>query len=301
MSDWRDDLLRYLPASIRRRAQDLSEAQAQAVTEIRMRAGQRVEFVTDRSGAFELEWRPGAPEVQATLAALCDHSAYARQEEICQGFVTVRGGHRVGLCGRASVQEGRIVGLHTVGSLCIRIARPILGAADGLMPALFDASGCPRSTLILSPPGCGKTTVLRDAIRQLSQARGQHVCVADERSELCAVVDGTPQMPVGSRTDVMDGCPKAQAMQMLLRAMNPDWIVTDELGRAADAQAVLDAMRCGVAVLASAHAQDLEALRSRPELRTLMDVGAFDGYVLLQGRGRIAARYDARGEADGEA
>lgn len=300
MSDWRDDLLRYLPASIRRRAQDLSEAQAQAVTEIRMRAGQRVEFVTDRSGAFELEWRPGAPEVQATLAALCDHSAYARQEEICQGFVTVRGGHRVGLCGRASVQEGRIVGLHTVGSLCIRIARPILGAADGLLPALFDAMGRPQSTLILSPPGCGKTTVLRDAIRQLSQ-RGQHVCVADERSELCAVVDGVPQMPVGSRTDVMDGCPKAQAMQMLLRAMNPDWIVTDELGRAADAQAVLDAMRCGVAVLASAHADGLTALRSRPELRGLMDAGAFSGYVLLQRRGRIASRYDARGEALHEA
>lgn len=300
MSDWRDDLIRFMPPAVRRRAQDLSEEQAQALVEIRLRAGQSVEWVTARQGAFVLEWRPGPADIQAFLAALCEHSLYARQDELCQGFLTVRGGHRVGVCGRAAMQDGRIAGLHLVSSLCIRIARPVLGAADGLMPLLFSPQGRPRSTLVLSAPGCGKTTVLRDAIRQLSEGRGLHVCVADERSELCGVADGVPQMPVGSRTDVLDGCPKAKAMQMLLRAMNPDWIVTDEIGRKQDAGAVLEALRCGVAVLASAHADSIETLKGRPALQKLMEARAFEGYVLLGERGRIMGSYDAAGRRGGE-
>ncbi len=296
MGDWREDLLRYLPSAVRRRIQELSALQACALLELRVRAEQRVEWVTDEESTL-LEWRPSAAEVQSLLAALCEHSLYARQEELCQGFLTVRGGHRIGVCGRVAVQEGRITGLHSIGSLCVRIARPVPGAADALMPRLFDEEGHPKSTLVLSPPGCGKTTVLRDATRQLSDIHGQHVCVADERSELCGAVDGVPQMPVGSRTDVMDGCPKAQAMQMLLRAMSPQWIVTDEIGREEDAQAVLEALRCGVSVLASAHADSIEALRGRPVLRRLMEEGAFSGYVLLAGRGRIKACFDTAGQA----
>lgn len=257
------------------------------LTELRLRAGRPVQLV--RLSGEEMKGSGmDASLVRAAAQALAGHSLYAREEELREGFFTMEGGCRVGVCGRMTAEDGRIVSLTHVGSVCVRIAREVKGAADPVMEKLF-AAGMPVSALIISPPGMGKTTLLRDAARQLSDGTGgrKGVCVgiADERGELAGCIMGEAALDVGRRTDIMDGCPKRVGMRLLVRAMSPEVIVTDELGHPEDAAAVRDAMCCGVKVIASVHAADEEDVQRRlgGEL-----CGMFDRMIVLGGRvGRI--------------
>lgn len=263
--------------------------------EIRVRAGQRCLLRTATRTAV-LNWQPGRMQVEALAEALCEHSLYARGDETRQGFVTLRGGHRMGLCGRM-IPHGASRALKDVASVCIRIACAWSGAADPLMP-LCMKSGRPQSLLIIGPPGSGKTSLLRDIARQLgSGARPVQTAIIDERGELAACVRGVPQLDVGCTTDVIDRCPKEDAFPMLVRAMAPQVIITDELASAADANAVMDAVACGCAVIASVHGVSLREAASRPVMAAMMAQRIFRHYAVLspEGCGRIAAVHDYAG------
>lgn len=277
MSEWKG-----LPQSVRARTGELPEG----VTEVRLRAGQRVEVC-----AAGLSRLAGAPmslqEVRAAVDEMAGHSLYAWEEELKEGFFTMQDGCRVGVGGRFSVRDGQIAGLTQISSAVVRLARAVKGCAQPLLERLCPG-GRVLSALILSPPGLGKTTLLRDLARSLSAGEnGWPACrvgLADERCELAACRGGVPTLDVGPRTDVYEACPKRLAIPRMVRALGCDVIVTDELGQAQDAACVLDALRCGVRVVASAHARTLEEAMRRPVLCELLAAGAFEAVVELGGR-----------------
>lgn len=261
--------------------------------EIRIRAERPTVFVT-ASRTASLPWAPDKKHLTALVEAITEHSLYARAEEASQGYITLRGGHRMGLCGRVMHPDSRSV-LSDIGSVCIRIAGEWPGCADLLMPRLQDA---PQSLLIVGPPGSGKTTLLRDLARQLSSGRhARQLAIVDERSELAACVGGIPQLNVGESTDVLEGLRKQEAFSWLLRSMAPEIIITDELGGDTDAAAVLEAVNSGVAVCASAHGSNLQDAAARPALAALMSRRVFDLYAVLapEGGGQIVGLYDRMG------
>ena len=256
--------------------------------ELRLRINQPV-FLTMPEGETPLaQTRVLRHDLEHVLDRATEYSRYAAAETIRRGYVTASGGFRVGLCGTALPVEDGNGGLRDISSLTIRIPRVCEGAALPVFPELLENSR-PVSTLILSPPGGGKTTLLRDLVRLLSQGSDlcppQRVALVDERGELAAVHRGRPQLDVGCHTDIMDACPKHLAVPMLLRAMNPQVIALDELALAADVEAVCAAAGCGAALLATVHAASLDDLAARPVGRTLLACGVFRRAVLISGSG----------------
>jgi len=201
----------------------------------------------------------------------------------------------MGLCGRVIMQGQSVRALREISSLCIRIAGQWKGVGDALLPHLQDESGDLRSMLIVGMPGTGKTTLLRDLCRSLSK-QGRHMCVVDERGEIAAMLDGTPQLDVGPCTDVLDGCCKEAGLRWMLRTMAPDMLVTDELGGPLDVQAVMEAARSGVRILATLHGRDLQTSLSQGMLYQLAQHRIFDRCVLLESGsvGKITAICDGQ-------
>ncbi len=252
--------------------------------EIRVRAQRPTVFCT-ASRSVALDWQPDQRQVETLVEALSEHSLYARSDETRQGYITLRGGHRMGLCGQVMSQS-----LKDIGSVCIRIACAWPGCADELLPHA-------ENLLIIGTPGTGKTTLLRDIARQLSTARqARQVALIDHRGELAACVHGVPQLDVGE-CDVLCGCTKPEAVAWLVRSMAPQTIITDELSGAEDTAALLDAMACGCSIVASCHGASLTEVANRPAMAALMARRAFHHYALLhpEGGGRIAALYDRAG------
>ena len=284
---WRKDLLPRLSAPLAAQAAALDRAQASRLTEIRVRGGQPVRFVFGGQH-IECGARFTQEQIGELVSALCVYSRYAYEAQIAQGYIPLPGGHRAGVCGRAAYESGEIARMSEITSVCIRIARRVDGASKPFRQQLM-LSGRPARVLLLGPPGSGKTTALRDAALYLA-AQGLHVAAADEREELFPAYEGEP-------IDVLHGACKADGLQLLMRAMSPQVLVTDEIGHAEDAQAVLEAARCGVGLLASAHGASISDVCSRPVMRTLFEQQAFDRYVLVGGPGRCLGIWDARGSA----
>ncbi|MGE5598823.1 MAG: stage III sporulation protein AA [Bacteroidota bacterium] len=282
--------------------------------EIRLRPGRPVLVVTP-SGDDWLEpcgaARGAGPvtgeDLQAAFQLMTQHSVYAVEEELRRGFITLPGGHRLGFCGHAVLEEGRIRLLRQICFLNLRVARAVPGAGRAVLPALV-SRGRLLSTLILSPPRGGKTTLLRDLVRLASTGApelampGRQVSLVDERSEVAGSFLGQPQLDVGPRTDVLDGAPKAEGMLLMLRAMSPEILATDELGRPEDAEALAEAAKAGVAVLATAHAAGPEDARRRPTLAKLLEEDYFQRLVVLdasRGPGTVGAVYQRAAEREG--
>ena len=263
-----------LPVRQRRLLERMTQAEQGRCEEIRLRIGQPLTVTLQGRERTLGDQRLSAEEVKDTLERATEYSVHTFADSLRQGFVTVRGGHRVGVCGQTAVHDGSVCSFRHISSLNIRVARQIAGAADQALLDQLQEGAFLHSALVLSPPGRGKTTLLRDIARQLSDS-GVRVSLADERSELAALYQGAPQLDVGRHTDVIDGCPKAQAAMMLVKTMSPQLLVLDEITAEPDIRAVTYAAHCGTAVLASAHAWDMDDFRSRPLYRQLLDSGIF--------------------------
>lgn len=308
-----EEILMLFPEGSRDRWREVAKM-ARRLQEIRLRACLPLsilvdnrEYFVDRQGQIVdipgEAARPLPEELENLLGHLCKYSIYAFADEIRQGFLTVQGGHRVGLAGQVILDgEGRIKNMKYIRYLNIRIAHQIRGAADALMPCLYE-DGQVMSTLLISPPGGGKTTMLRDIIRQVSDGtvygRGINVSVVDERSEIAGSYLGVSQNVVGIRTDVLDGCPKVEGMMRLIRSMAPRVLAVDEVGSLADAQALQMAGGCGCKLLATIHGGSMEEVRRKDYMRYIMEQGLFERYVMLdrrQGACRIVEIYDGEGK-----
>jgi len=258
-------------------------------------------WVTAHTG---LAYLTTASDIAKAAQLISGSSIYALEDEIRNGFITLRGGHRVGITGKVVQEGGRVKTVKNISGFNIRIAREIIGAADRVMPYLYNPqAGVFFHTLVISPPGCGKTTLLRDIIRQISNGIPEHkvpgrtVGLVDERSEVAGCYQGIPQKDIGIRTDVLDACPKAEGMMMLLRAMGPQVIAADEIGRREDAAAVEEALNAGVKVLTTAHGKDREDLQQRPVLKYLLAGNVFERLIILsrsRGVGTIEAVLDGK-------
>lgn len=295
------DSIRYelaaaiLPSRLRRIAMELPEEEKARAEEFRLRAGRCMTVLLD-TGEKSMEVIVTTEELETLCDIAAEFSRYASIETLRQGFLPVRGGFRVGLCGAAVMKDGSVSNLKQISSAVIRISRERKGIARDIAPKLF-RGGQFVSTLILSPPGGGKTTLLRELVRQLSSGDGvpsQRITLIDEREEIAVMYRGQPQMDVGPRTDVLSGCPKAAGIPMVLRAMNPQIIAVDEITVREDLQAIAQAAGCGVGLLATIHAAHTEELRSKPLYQELLAGRIFRQAVLIRtgAAGRLYALED---------
>lgn len=284
-------VLYYLPQNIRDMLYKIVNDEWISIEEIRLRSGTPLAvgvcgescFVTKTGGITNYEsdaYKITSEEVQAAFTAVCENSVYAHLDEIRQGFITIKGGHRVGICGKAVTDGGEIKTFREVTSLNFRIAHQIIGMADGIMDAVI-RGGEVKSTLIISPPQVGKTTLLRDIVRQVSN-RGYKCGIADDRGELAAVYKGIAANDVGAQTDVIDGAPKAAAIEMLLRTMSPKVIVSDEIASDRDVEALRIAAGTGVKIIATTHGDRVEDILKRKVLTPIMQDGVFSQAIVLK-------------------
>jgi stage III sporulation protein AA len=252
-------LKNYLPLKIR---PEIDEELLKNAEEIRLRAREPLEIIFSDQRCMRFSVLSES-DLRETFGFLCGYSPYAIEEEIGRGYFTIEGGHRVGVSGRAGLRQS---GISDIGALNIRIAHEKKGCAREIIP-FIRSGGLLKNTFIFSPPGVGKTTLLRDAIRILStgdeNSPGVKVGVVDERSEIAACRFGIPQNDLGPRTDVLDNCPKPEGMMMLIRSMSPQIIAVDELGGREDIKAAELCTKSGVAVLGTIHAGTVSEARQK--------------------------------------
>lgn len=240
-------------------------------------------------------------ELRETMEYMSNYSLYAFEEEMKQGFITIQGGHRIGIAGKTIVDDSGIRTMKFISFINVRLSHQIKGCASPVLPYLYH-QGTVQHTLIISPPRCGKTTLLRDMIRQISNGTGPEpgvtVGVIDERSEIGACYQGIPQNELGIRTDILDCCPKAKGMMMLIRTMSPRVVAVDEIGSREDVEAVEYVMNCGCKLIATVHGSSIEDIKQKPVLRKLVQERVFERYIILNNKGRIGnigQIYDSRG------
>ena len=300
----RKEILEALPLNIREIIMNIPKTQGAAMEEIRLRINRplmiyannedihldpRGEIVKDRAKSYMVT----ATDISKAFQLITDYSIYALEEEIRNGFITIKGGHRVGICGRVVLNGNKIKTIKDISGLNIRISKQILGVSDGLMGYIITPTKEFLNTLIISPPQSGKTTLLRDIIRNLSNGmrvpifHGYKVALVDERSEIAGCYQGIPQNDIGYRSDVLDACPKAEGIMMLIRSMSPQIIATDEIGRKEDIEAIEEALHAGIKLITTVHGKDLDEVTRRPTLNQLLKQKIFERIIILTNQPRV--------------
>lgn len=292
---WQESVLETLPENIQGIIRGIPTSIRKDLEEIRIRENRPLmayshgrDYFVCKDGSitsqYERAYQVTNHDTKSILQLISDYSIYAFDEEIRNGYITLKGGHRVGMAGKIVLDNGKIKTLKYINSFNIRISREVIGAADKIISYITIGKHV-YHTLILSPPQMGKTTILRDIARKFSDGfpgfKGIKVGIVDERSEIAGCFQGIPQRQVGMQSDILDGCPKAAGIMMLIRSMSPKVIITDEIGRVEDAEAVEEALNAGIKVIASAHASDLSDALTRPFLSQLLNKRIFERIVLL--------------------
>ncbi|HOM03079.1 MAG TPA: stage III sporulation protein AA [Acetivibrio sp.] len=295
------DILRMICPPIRDVLKRIPLTELMTTEEIRLRANKPLMIQND-AGSFFVNsdgrlttnrinlFYVSQEQIAKTLELISENSIYAFQDEIRNGFLTIRGGHRVGIVGRVVLNGDTVKNIKDVSGLNIRISREVAGCSSKVLKYIVTNEKHVYNTLIVSPPQCGKTTLLRDITRAISDGidemgfKGLKVGVIDERSEIAACYKGVPQNRVGTRTDVLDACPKQIGMVMMLRAMSPDVIVTDEIGNQGDKDALIQVFNAGVKVISTAHGYNISELKSRKEVLSLIEEKMFERYIVLSAR-----------------
>ncbi|KGX90899.1 stage III sporulation protein AA [Pontibacillus halophilus JSM 076056 = DSM 19796] len=283
-----DEIIGVFPVRFHRGVLDWVGDRWGSLQEIRVRVGRPVEFIFNEGFEFATSLIPDERDGVYMLNRLGDYSIYRLEDELREGYITLHGGHRVGLAGRVNTEGGRVKAISTVTSFNIRIAKEKVGVASGLIRDLYRDGY--ENTLFIGPPQTGKTTLLRDLARLISEGNAVHaahkVGIVDERSEIAGSLHGIPQHQVGLRTDVLDACPKAEGMMMMIRSLSPEVLIVDEIGSEADVKALREAVYAGVCVITTAHGQSFDELMRRPSFAPLMSEKAFKRYVVLLGGGK---------------
>ncbi|MFC7320848.1 stage III sporulation protein AA [Halobacillus campisalis] len=254
------------------------------VQEIRLRVNRCLE-VTDTNGvSYVTDQVAGRQDLSYVLNQVSQFSVYKFKEEMKEGFITIEGGHRIGLAGKTNIHERSVEVLKDITFMNIRVARSSIDSGRKVLPYLLN-EGKWLNTLIIGPPHSGKTTVLRNLAKWIGSGTefkpASKVALVDERSEIAACKDGVPQLEVGERTDVMDGCPKAVGMMMMIRSMSPEVIIVDEIGGTEDALAIKEAIYTGVQVICSVHGNNQISVARRQDVQELIENQAFDRFIIL--------------------
>lgn len=270
------------------------------IQEIRIKAGKPIIL----NLAFEekvLDYIPTREDLRYLITKISNYSLYAFEEEIKQGYITLKGGHRVGLAGECVMSKGEVRTIKNISSLNIRICKEVIGASNKVMK-LISENDRVYNTLIVSPPKCGKTTILRDIAKNISNGmyqinlKGKKVTIVDERSEIAACYNGIPQMNVGIRTDILDNCLKKSGMIMAIRSLSPEVLICDEIGTEGDLEALNMAFNSGVNIIVTVHGYDINDIYNRKVFKELIDNCVLERIILLsnrRGAGTIEKAYKA--------
>ena len=298
-------VLEYLPLTIRKVIEGQKKNRPQIALgakkeptlncpweEIRLRSNKPLALKIGQETQM-LDYIVNQQEILQAFEKVCENSVYSYRRQICDGYITIRGGNRVGIVGSAVIDNGQIININYISSLNFRIARQEIGCSNRIIEDIIDMkNNSIYNTLIVSPPGCGKTTLLRDIVRNISNGinvigfKGKTVGVVDERGEIAAMYKGIPQNDIGVRTDVVDNMPKPEAMRMLVRSMAPDVIACDEIGSLDDVKAIDYAMCSGVKGIFTAHGKDVEEISKNSELSKLLNKHVFERIILLNPKKR---------------
>lgn len=257
--------------------ENLNKNEIENINEIRLRVNQGIEIIYSSKSIYLEKSKISKEEIERNFLSLCDYSIFAFEEEITQGFFTVYGGHRIGVCGKVLLNEERkIKKIINVSSLIIRVTREVKGVSDEIFKLCIPK----KNILIISKPCCGKTTLARDLTRNFSNY-GYRVTLVDERSEIAGSYNGIPQNDCGIRTDVLDNCPKSQGLNIAIRCTNPNIIILDEIGTSEDVEGVFKAFNSGVSILATAHSDDMKSFLQKENFARFVQAKAFDLYFVL--------------------
>ncbi|WP_057911768.1 stage III sporulation protein AA [Peribacillus muralis] len=280
-----ETILSFLPKTIYEQLQGMTPMMIEKMEELRIRIGRPLEVIIGGEPFF-FSYAVTKTDADQLLNQIGQFSLYTLEEELKRGYITIAGGHRVGLAGKVILENGAVKAIRDISSFNIRVAREKVGVAEPLTSYLYNGEW--QHTLLIGAPQTGKTTVLRDIARMISsgnEKRGiapQKVGIVDERSEIAGCVHGVPQLEFGTRLDVLDGCPKAEGMMMMIRSMSPDVLVVDEIGRAEDTQAVLEAVNAGIKLMITTHGHTLDEIKKRPFIAQIVKQNIFERYIELQ-------------------
>lgn len=278
----RDDFLLIFPESIKYKIKEYLDENIQ---EIRVKVNKPI-IIYLRRGEVILNYNANIDDLKYILKRISSYSLYAYEEEIKRGFITIKGGHRVGLAGECVMNEKEIKTIKNISSINLRITREVLGCSKKIIPYVIEEDKI-LNTIIISPPKCGKTTILRDLTRVLSNGdvdnklSGKKIVVIDERSEIGACYEGIPQMNIGIRTDVLDNCYKKEGILMAVRSLSPEVIICDEIGREDEIQEIKNAFNSGINLIFSVHGKCFEDLYKRDGIDELLNKGLIDRVIIL--------------------